>query len=98
MSVKQYLYSKCRKKTKSISGLTRHVNVCTKILSQTAFLPIYYKLYNNNKDILDKSLEDRSQLLDNSNYNIKDVIQILTKKISWNELLAIKSLLLLGEK
>ena len=86
---------RCRKKTKSTSGLTRHLNACTKEVSQITHL---HKLYDDLVDILKGDLEDRSQLLDETNYNIKDATNLPTKKTSRDGLLASKSLLSLREE
>lgn len=63
-----------------MSGLTRYFNACIKEVSQTALLSIHHKLYNNKKDILDKGLEDRSQLLDEINFIVRDATVTSTKK------------------
>lgn len=59
-----YLYFRYRKRTKSISGLIRHLNTYIKKVPQTAPLLIYHKLHDDKKDILDGGLEDRRELLD----------------------------------
>lgn len=63
-----------------------------------ALLQIYHKFHNDKRDILDEDLEDRSQLLDKTNYIKKDVIVIPTKKTLYDKLLVSKSLSSLEEK
>ena len=81
-SVKQYLCPRCGKKTKFTSGLTRHLNVCTKEVSQTAPLPIHHKLYEDKKDTLNGGLEAGSELFDETNYTVRDVTDLPTKSTS----------------
>ena len=86
------------KKTKFISGLIRHLNICIKEITQTAYLQIYYKVYINKINILERDLEEESQLLNETNYIIRDEIDVPIKKILWNELLGSKFLSLLRKK
>lgn len=80
---KQYFCFRCEKGTKSTNSFTRHFNICIKEVAQIAPLPFYHKHYNNKKDILDggleEDLEDRSKLLDETNYSVRDVTNLLTK-------------------
>lgn len=94
-SAKEYLYPRCRKRTKSTSGLTRHLNGCTKEVFQTAHL---HKLHDDPVDTSDGDLEDGSQLLDETNYTVKDATDLPTEKRPWDGLLATKSLSLLKEE
>ena len=95
LSAKQYLYPRYGKGIKSISGLTRHLNACTKEVLRTAHLD---KLHDDLIDTLDGNLEDRSQLLDKINYTIRDTIDLPTEKTPWDGLLASESLSSLREK
>ena len=61
-------------------------------------MPIYHKFYNNKKDILDRVLEDKSQLLDKINYTVRDTIVMLIKKTPWDRLLASEFLSLFKKK
>ena len=76
LSAKQYLCPRCEKRTKSTSRLRKHFNACTKEISQTTHL---YKPHDDPVDILDGDLEDKSQLLDETNYIVRDVIDLPTK-------------------
>ena len=101
-SAKKYSCLKYGKRTKSTSGLTRYLNACIKKVPQTVPLPIYHKLHNDKKDILDgdleENLEDGSEMLDKTNYTIRDVTYSPTKNKPWDGLLASKFLSLLGEE
>ena len=97
-SAKQYLCPKCGKEIMSSSGLIRHFNTCTKEITQIAHLQIHHKLHNDKVETSDGELEDRSQLLDETNYTIKNATNLPTKSILWNGLLASESLLLLREE
>ena len=92
---KQYSYPRCEKGTKSTSGLTRHLNVCTQEVFQIAYL---HKLDNDLIDTSDKDLEDGSQLLGKTNYIVRDAIDLPTKRITRDRLLASKSSSLLREE
>ena len=94
-SAKQYPCFRYRKKTKSSNVLIRHLNAYIKKIPQTAHL---YKFYNDEVDKSDMNLEDGSQLLDETNYTVKDITDLPTEKISWDWLLARKSLPSLREK
>ena len=98
LSAKQYLFLRCGKETKSTSEVTRHFNVSTKEVPQTTHLQIYHKLYDDKVDILDGELEDKSQLLDETNYIVRDATDLPTKNIPWDGLFANKSLSLLKEE
>ena len=87
LSVKQYLCPRYGKGTKSTSGLIRHFNACTKEVPQTTHL---HKLYDDAIDPLDRDFEDRSQLLDETNYIIRNATESPTKRTPWNRLLANK--------
>ena len=89
------MYPKCGKKIKSINGLRRYFNICIKKILQTTHL---YKLYNDKLDILNGDLKDGSQLLDKTNYTVRDVTNLLTKRIPWDKLLVSESLSLLREE
>ena len=78
-SAKQYLCHKYRKRTKPTNGLTSHLNTCTKEVPQIAPLPIHHKLHNDKEDTLDKGLEDGSELLNETNYIVRDVTNLSTK-------------------
>ena len=95
LSTKQYLCPRCGKGTKSTSGLTRHPNAYTKEVPQTIHL---HKLHDDLVDTSDGDLEDGSQLLDETNYTIKDAIDLPTEKTPRDGLLASESLSLLREK
>ena len=77
LSAKQYSCLRCGKGTKSTSGLTRHLNACTKEVSRTAHL---HKLHDDLVDTSDGNLEDGSQLLDEINYTVRDAIDLPTKR------------------
>ena len=94
-SAKQYSCPRCRKETKSTSRLTRHCNVCTKKVPKTAHL---HKLHDDPVDILDGDLEDRSQLLDKTNYNVRDITDSPTKRTPWDGLFTSESLSLLKKE
>ena len=95
LSAKQYLCPRCGKRTKSTSGLTRHLNACTKEVPQTAHL---HKLHNDPVDTSDRDLEDGSQLLDETNYTVRDATDLPTERTLWDGLLASKSSSLLREE
>ena len=95
LSAKQYLYPRYGKGTKSTSGLTKHLNACTKEISQTTDL---YKIHDDLVDKLDGDLKDRSQLLDETNYIIRDATDSPTERTPRNGLLANKSLSSLREE
>ena len=92
---KLYLCRRCKKGTKFINRLTRHLNACTKEIPQTTHL---YKLHNDSVDTSDGDMEDGSQLLDETNYTVRDAIALPTKRTPWHGLFASKSLSLLREK
>ena len=95
LSAKQYLCPKCRKGIKSISRLTRHFNSCTKEVPQTAHL---HKLYEDPVDTSDGNLEDGSQLLDETNYTVRDATDLPTERTPRDGLLASESLSLLRKE
>ena len=95
LSAKHYSCPRCGKGIKSTSGLTRHLNACTKEVLQTAHL---HKLYDDPVDTLDGDLEDRSQLLDETNYTVRDATDSPTEKTLRDGLLASKSLSSLREE
>ena len=86
---KKYLYLKYRKRIKFTSGLIRHLNTYTKEVSQIAYL---HKFHDDKIDILDENLEDGNQLLDKTNYIIRDTIDLPIKRIPQDELLISKFL------
>ena len=92
---KQYLCPRYGKGIKSTSGLTRHLNACTKEVPRTAHL---HKLHDDPVDTSDGNLEDRSQLLNEINYIMRDATDLPTERIPWDRLLASKSLSSLREK
>ena len=94
-SAKQYSCPRCGKGTKSTSGLTRHLNACTKEVPRTAHL---HKLHDDPVDTSDGNLEDESQLLDEINYTVRDIIDSPTKKTLRDGLLASESLSSLSEE
>ena len=94
-SAKQYSCPRCGKGTKSTSGLTRHLNACTKEVPQTAHL---HKLHDDPVDTSDGDLEDGSQLLDETNYTVRDATDSPTERTPRDGLLASESLSLLREK
>ena len=94
-SAKQYSCPRCGKRTKSTSGLTRYLNACTKEIYRTAH---FYKLYDDLVDTSDGNLEDGSQLLDKTNYTIRDVTDLPTEKTPRDRLLASESSSLLREE
>ena len=57
-----------------------------------------HKLYDHKVDTSDENCKEGNQLLDKTNYTIRDIIDSPTKKISRNGLLASKSLSSLKEK
>ena len=57
-----------------------------------------YKLHDDPVDISDGDLEDGSQLLDETNYNVRDATDSPTKRTPWDGLLASKFLSLLREE
>ena len=77
LSAKQYSCPRCGKGTKSTSGLTKHLNACTKKVPWTAHL---HKLYDDPVDTSDKDLEDGSQLLNETNYTVRDATDLLTER------------------
>ena len=85
LSIQKYSYYKHGKETKSISRFIRHLNICIKEISQTAYL---HKLYDDKIDTLDGDLEDRNELLDKTNHIIRDTIDLSTKRIPQDRLLA----------
>ena len=95
LSAKQYSCPRFGKRTKFTSRLTRHFNACAKEISQTAHL---YKLHDDPVDISDGDLEDGSQLLDETNYIVRDATDLPTKKTPCDRLFASKSLSLLREE
>ena len=95
LSAKQYSCPRCGKETKSTSRLTRYLNACTKEIPRTAHL---YKLHDDPVDTSDGNLEDRSQLLNEINYIMRDATDLPTERIPWDRLLASKSLSSLREK
>ena len=92
---KQYPCPRCRKRTKSTSRLTMYLNACTQKVPQTAHL---HKLYDDPVDVSYRNLEDGSQLLDETNYNIRYAINSPTKRTPRDGLLAIESSSSLREK
>ena len=95
LSAKQYLCPRCRKGTKSTSRLTKHFNPYTKEIPRTAHL---HKLHDDPVDTSDRNLENGSQLLDKTNYTIRDVIDLPTERIPRDRLLANESSSLLREE
>ena len=95
LSAKQYLCLRCGKRTKSTSGFTRHHNACTKEVPQTANL---YKFYNDLVDTSDGDLEDGNQLLNETNYTVKDATDLPTKRTPRDGLLTSEFLSLLRKK
>lgn len=93
---------RCGKESKSINGLTRHLNAYIKEVLQTAPLPIHHKLHNDKKNTLDEGLEnglkDGSELLDKINYTVRDTLNLPTKNTPWDRLLATEFLSSLREK
>ena len=75
--------------------MTRHLNACTKEVPQTAHL---HKLHDDPVNTSDGHLEDGSQLLDETNYTIRDATDSPTKRISRNGLLTSESLSSLREE
>ena len=75
--------------------MIKHLNACTKEVPRTAHL---HKLHNDPVDILDENSEDKSQLLDKTNYTVRDETDLPTKKIPWDGLLASESLSSLREE
>lgn len=61
-------------------------------------MTIYYKLHNDKKNISNGGLKDKIQLLNKTNYIIRNTTVTQTKKILWHGLLASKSLLLLKKE
>ena len=57
-----------------------------------------YKLHDDPVDISDGDLEDEIQLLDETNYIVRDAIDLPTERTPWDGLLASKSLLSLREE
>ena len=92
---KQYSCPRYGKRTKSTSGLTRHLNVCTKEIPRTAHLQ---KLHDDPVDTSDGNLEEGSQLLGETNYTIRDVTDLPTEKTPQDGLLASVSLSSLREE
>ena len=92
---KQYSCPRYGKRTKSTNGLTRHLNACTKEVPRTAHL---HKLHNDPIDTSDGNLEDGSQLLDETNYIVRDTTNLPTKRTPWDGLLASEFLSSLGEE
>ena len=80
---------------KSTSELTRHLNAYTKKVPQTFHL---HRLHDDPVDTSDGDLEDESQLLDKTNYTLRDATDLPTKKAPWDGLFASKSLSSLREK
>ena len=75
--------------------MTRYLNACTKEIYRTAH---FYKLYDDLVDTSDGNLEDGSQLLDKTNYTIRDVTDLPTEKTPRDRLLASESSSLLREE
>ena len=98
LSTKQYSCSRYGKGIKSINGLTRHLNACTKKIPQTTHLQIHYKLHDDNIDKSDEELKDRNQLLDEINYIVRDTTNSPTKNTPRDGLLASEFLLSLRKK
>ena len=92
---KQYLCPRCGKGTKSTSGLIRHFNACIKEVPRTAHL---HKLYDDPVDTSDGNLEDGSQLLDETNYIVRDATDLPTERTPRDRLLASESLSSLREE
>ena len=67
--------------------MTRHLNACTKEVLQIAQLQIQHIFYDDKINTSDEKLEDRSQLLDETNYTVRNTTNLLTKNIPWNGLL-----------
>ena len=57
-----------------------------------------HKLYNDKIDTSDRDLEDGSQLLDETNYTIRDATNSPIEKTPWDGLFTSESLSLLREK
>ena len=77
MSAKQYLCLRCKKGIKLTSRLTKHLNVCIKEVPQIAHL---HKLHDDPVNISDENLEDGNQLLDETNYIIRDATDLPTER------------------
>ena len=75
--------------------MTRHLNACTKEVPQTAHLD---KLHDDLVDTLDGDLEDGSQLLDETNYIVRDATDLPTERTPWDRLLASEFLSSLREE
>ena len=57
-----------------------------------------HKLHDDLVDTLDEYLENKSQLLDETNYAIRDITDLPIKRIPWDGLLASEFLLSLREE
>ena len=75
--------------------MTRYLNAYTKEVPQTAYL---YKLHDDPVDTLNGDLEDGSQLLDETNYIVRDATDLPTKRTPRDGLFASESLSSLREK
>ena len=74
--------------------MTRYLNVCIKEVLQTAH---FHKLHDDSLDISDGDLEDGSQLLDKTNYTVRDATNLPTERTTCDGLLASESSSLLRE-
>ena len=72
--------------------MTKHLNACTKKVPRTAQL---HKLHD---DPVNTLVEDGSQLLDETNYTVRDAIDLPTKRIPWEGMFVSKSLSLLKKE
>ena len=75
--------------------MTKHLKAYIKKVSQTASL---HKLYDDLVDRSDENLKDGSQLLDKTNYTVRDATDSPIERTPWDRLLASESSLLLREE
>ena len=94
-STKQYSCPRYEKVTKPTSGLKRHLHAYTKEVPRIAHL---HKLHDDPVDISDRNLEDGSQLLDESNYIVRDATNLPIEKTPRDGLLASEFSSLLREE
>lgn len=100
MSIKLYLYLRCRKGIKFINGLTRHLNAC----KEQIYLKLSYNIeleYCHNKDTMNKNLKDiEGDLLRKTNNIVvaNGVAKMLFRHRSWKKLLIRKYLSILRDE
>ena len=102
ISTKPYVYSICRKKLKSTSGLTKYLNtskshLCAKF--QLPQKPLWNKSYNK-KDVLRGNWDNKGDLFGKTviTTTVNGTFETLTEDTPWKRLFASKSLLALRDE